>query len=206
MNHYQLNFDIQSDWHIGNGKESGAYADALVLKDNNNLPYIPGKSIKGLLRHAFTTAIDNKWFDDETDLLNIIFGNENREGLTSQGALQLSSASLSLNEQTFFKENKTTSKYLYRVLQFTAIDHKSGVASESSLRSMEVTVPMLLTAELNLNSNYPVLKENPKLEQNFFSYLEQIVPLITELGAKRHRGLGKVYVSIKKDAKKGGKH
>jgi len=213
MNKYQLIFDIQSDWHIGNGKEGGAYADALVLKDNDNLPYLPGKSIKGLLRHAFSIASVNNWFSDNSkDLLNTIFGNENREGAKSQGALQLSSARLSSNEQDFFKENKTASKHLYRVLQYTAIEHKSGVAKESSLRSIEVAVPMLLTAELNLNANHPALKDNLELKQQFFTALDQVVPLITELGAKRHRGLGKVFVSVRKNKKdkkssaRGGKH
>ncbi len=43
MSTLYLKFELCSDWHIGNGKEAGAYADAMVLKDAHGLPYLPGK-------------------------------------------------------------------------------------------------------------------------------------------------------------------
>ncbi|MDD2650440.1 MAG: RAMP superfamily CRISPR-associated protein, partial [Candidatus Cloacimonetes bacterium] len=52
---YQVKF--LSDWHCGSGLTSGSDVDALVIKDQNNLPIIPGKTIKGLLREAAETIV-----------------------------------------------------------------------------------------------------------------------------------------------------
>ena len=45
---YQIQF--HSYWHCGSGLAAGAGVDALVVKDANGLPFVPGKTIKGLLR------------------------------------------------------------------------------------------------------------------------------------------------------------
>lgn len=47
---YQIQF--HSYWHCGSGLAAGAGVDALVVKDADGLPFVPGKTIKGLLREA----------------------------------------------------------------------------------------------------------------------------------------------------------
>lgn len=207
MSAFILTFDLQSDWHIGNGKEAGAYADSLTIKDDHGLPFLPGKSIKGLLREAFTIAQANKWCEDiETthtieNLIDTLFGSQG-QGVKSQGMIQLSSATLSCDEIAFFNhpENnqQTNAKaHLFRVIQSTKIDHETGVATDGSLRSMEVSVPMTLQSELGLNSSHPAF--SPKLEQALLPLLNASCGLILELGAKRHRGLGQVSVRAEKN-------
>lgn len=201
MKKYTLVFDIKSDWHIGCGKEGGAYADALTLKDTNRLPYIPGKSIKGLLRDAFQTAADCSWFGTNSDtVVSYLFGEEDREGTIKQGMIQVSSAMLSTDETEFLTSHssgKNVADHLYRVIQSTAIDQKNGVAKHTSLRSIEVTVPMTLSAEISLNTSHHSFEKNPDIQVDFGQWLTDTVTLITELGNKRHRGLGQVTVSVK---------
>ena len=50
----RINYKITflSDWHAGSGLGSGADSDAVVIKDANNLPYLPGKTIKGLIKDS----------------------------------------------------------------------------------------------------------------------------------------------------------
>jgi len=48
--HYKIEFF--TDWHCGSGLSSGADLDLLVIKDKDKLPFIPGKTIKGLVREA----------------------------------------------------------------------------------------------------------------------------------------------------------
>lgn len=202
MSNFILTFDLQSDWHIGSGKEAGAYADSLTIKDDHGLPFLPGKSIKGLLREAFTIAKANKWCEDiETthtieNLIDTLFGSQG-QGSESQGMLQLSSATLSDDEITFFQKQANTKALLFRVIQSTKIDHKTGVATEGSLRSLEVSVPMTLKSELELNSSHPAFSS--ELEQELLPLLNACCGLILELGAKRHRGLGQVSVRAEKN-------
>jgi len=47
---YEIKF--HTDWHCGSGLAAGAGVDALTVKDKNGLPFIPGKTIKGLVREA----------------------------------------------------------------------------------------------------------------------------------------------------------
>jgi len=201
---YTLTFKIQSYWHIGSGQEAAAYADALTLKDVNQLPYLPGKSIKGLLREAFQTGIDNQWFQNETisgnKLLDSLFGSEGANGEYTQGLLQITNATLSDAEKNYLtkKDNKNALAQLYKVTFSTAIHEDTGVAKNTSLRSTEVTIPMTLQASMSLNTTN-ITEENKEnvltLQEHLLTWLDNTVCLITELGAKRHRGLGKVIVT-----------
>jgi len=37
-------------WHLGSGLSAGTKLDSLVIKDENGLPFAPGKTLKGLFR------------------------------------------------------------------------------------------------------------------------------------------------------------
>ncbi len=180
-----LQFDIQSNWHIGSGDEGGAYADALALKDEQGLPYIPGRSVKGLLREAMSLACDNEWFD--LNQLKTLFGDEG-DGEFTQGKIAVSSATFSAGEKAYFVDKPAAKKHLYQIQHSTAIDHQSGVVKNTSLRSMEVVVPLTLCSQIMINGS----------EADAQAIID-VLPLITHLGAKRHRGLGQVLVSTKKE-------
>ncbi len=51
-----LKFELSSYWHIGSGLGSDAIADAVVVRDVDQLPVLPGRTIKGLLRDAMELA------------------------------------------------------------------------------------------------------------------------------------------------------
>lgn len=52
MKDLTIKIEFFSPWHCGSGLSAGADADSLVIKDTKGLPYIPGKTIKGLIREA----------------------------------------------------------------------------------------------------------------------------------------------------------
>ncbi len=189
MTPHAIAFAIQSPWHIGSGEEGGAYADSLMLKDGCGLPYVPGKSVKGLFREAFMQAAENKWFDGVLNqtVIDTLFGQEGNN-IVTQGCLHFSSAMLSEPEQAYFQANPQLAAQLFRVVQSTAIDFDSGVAKNTSLRALEVAVPMNLHA--------PVSWDDNPYQQQLVSWLSACSCMILALGAKRHRGLGVVRVEI----------
>lgn len=188
LTRWQLEFALLGDWHIGNGREGGAYADALVAKDHLGLPVINGKSIKGLLRQAFHDAFAYGWLTGCTpDILTRLFGQAGT-GLQDQGLIQISSARLSVNELQFLQQHPSAKQHLYRVHHSTAIDTQTGVAKEGSLRSMEVVIPLTLQAELSLAT---------QTEWPFAQWLASSLPLIMAVGGKRRRGFGEVSVTAK---------
>ena len=49
--------ELFSYWHCGSGLSAGADVDSLVIKDAKGMPFVPGKTIKGLIREAAETLI-----------------------------------------------------------------------------------------------------------------------------------------------------
>lgn len=194
-----LTWNFLGDWQTASGQEAGAYADQLCIKDVQNLPYLPGRSIKGLLRNAFVIAIDNGWFKAApTNLIALLFGNEGREGIAMQGILQFSNATLSDNEKAYFSQNPSAAQHLFRVLHSTAINTDSGVAEQTSLRAIEVAVPMQLTSVVSINMNHPNLSTINDWQHSIPSYVAAVLPLIDSAGSKKQRGLGMVEVTMQK--------
>ncbi|SUI57501.1 RAMP superfamily CRISPR-associated protein [Shewanella baltica] len=184
-----LTFDLRSEWHLGSGREGGAYADNLVQKSPDGLPIINGKTIKGLLRHAFNESNKYQWLPDaDVDTIEHLFGREGTD-LMASGALKCESATLNLAEQHYFKENPSAIDHLYRVRHATAIDPLTGTAQDGSLRAMEVVIPMAMQSRLTLTT------DNPKILIQFSKWLDLSLPLLCSLGGKRRRGLGEVIVT-----------
>ena len=80
---YIARFTIEAETPVSVGSgEKGLLTDRLVAKDANGLPYIPGTSLTGVLRHSF----------DDVDFIKDIFGSDGKNGMGSR--LIISSAYL----------------------------------------------------------------------------------------------------------------
>ncbi|MEI6882543.1 MAG: RAMP superfamily CRISPR-associated protein [Bacteroidota bacterium] len=168
-----------SDWHCGSGLSGGAEADATVIKDDRNLPYIAGKTIKGLLKEAL---IDMSEIEQctEDDIKNM-FGIEAYDKNDKKAFF--SNATLSTNEQEEIVQGKL-SDFLYRNIASTQIE-KNGTAKGNSLRVVEVCIPITLGGTISgINSE----------EQN--KLLKKALKWVRHLGVNRNRGLGRCKFEI----------
>lgn len=175
---------IHTFWHCGSGLSRGADTDALVVKDKNNLPYVPGKTVKGLLREAVEDYLTLTGLDEEkVKLFETLFGKPGQRSDVFFG-----NAVLAENEQSWIVKSDT-SEYMYRNVTSTAVGDK-GVAKEHSLRSMEVTMPCVLTGEII------------GVPDGATELLQNAAGLIKCLGANRNHGLGRCTFIIKKGGKR----
>lgn len=179
---YKITF--LSDWHAGSGLSSGADADAVVIKDNQNLPYLPGKTIKGLLKDVFSDFIEVQPDLLDTDFIKANFGeNIEKEKKSVMGRLFFSNAELSQNEKN--EISKEMSAFLYHNIASTTIG-ENGVAKNSSLRNLQVCIPIVLHGYID-----GVDPDETHLFEVAFKYLRHI-------GSNRNRGLGRcIFESIK---------
>ena len=137
--HYKIQFF--SYWHCGSGLAAGADVDALVVRDKCNLPFVPGKTMKGLVREAIENISAFKKRDNK-DLINKTFGYFKDKDNSSKGSVFFTNAELEQNESKAIVGNDLQ-KYLYSTLSSTAIQD-DGIAKDHTLRKMEVVVPCTL--------------------------------------------------------------
>ncbi len=178
----KINYKIEilSDWHIGSGLDAGADADAVVLKDENKLPYIPGKTIKGLLKDSLyeieTVNQLNKQIIDD------VFGWEERDEKdkvikTHSGNAFFSNAELPQTEKEEVTINKI-SRHLYKNIASTKIGI-NGIAKKGSLRTIEVCIPVTLEGSIETK-----IENADEILKSAFKWTRYI-------GVNRNRGLGR---------------
>ena len=160
-------------WHIGSGLSAGTKLDSSVLKNDDQLPYIPGKTVKGLVREM-AEMLDNNLLVEEC------FGNEG----TQKGAALFSNATLDEDTQSHIHKH-TLQEYLYDEIASTSIDAKTGIAKDNSLREIEVVVPLSLYGSIE---NIP---------ESYGEAMCQSLKMVKRMGLNRNRGLGRCEIKIK---------
>lgn len=60
----ELKLRFSGYWHAGSGRGSGHHLDAVCERDARDLPYFPGRQLKGVLRHAVRRAEAWKWLEN----------------------------------------------------------------------------------------------------------------------------------------------
>lgn len=173
---YKLEFF--SYWHCGSGLAKGADVDQLVVKDEYGLPFVPGKTIKGLVREAAENinALSSKGYNTDS-----IFGKCDNDG-SSQGLSFFSNAEFPESDKLTII-NEKLKMYLFSTVSSTAIGD-DGIAKEHSLRKTEVALPCILTGYV-LN----VPEDGIELIKNSFRFIKR-------LGENRNRGLGRCEFTI----------
>ena len=174
-----------SDWHCGSGLSSGVDQDLLVIKDRDGLPFVPGKTMKGLIGEALKDikAWDERYVDLNPD---VVLGKEPSKeppgDQVEQGCAFFKNAKLDKELKEHIVEYRLQN-YLYRSVASTAIG-EDGVAKDHSLRKMQVAVPCELMGEiLDIPEKYDAL-------------FRDALRYVKRLGQNRNRGLGRCSIEI----------
>lgn len=182
----QAIIEILSYWHAGTGLGLGVLADAITLKDENHLPYLPGKTLKGLFREAFQILEDSenipsntttKYFGEATTPDNEIINAES-------GCCFFTNANISKELKNYLLSDTNQRDCLYETISSTKLDDK-GMAEDKSLRTIEVCMPVTLSGIIETQDNTSL------------DYFQKAAGLIRSLGSHRHRGLGRCKVTVK---------
>lgn len=180
MSTIKYKIEFFSNWHCGSGLAAGADVDSLVIKDQNRLPYIPGRTLKGLFRDAATIL------SDDEDTIGIIFGVSGDKEDHKTGCAFFGNATIPVAEYHYIVE-QGLAPHLYQSFASTSIDEK-GIAKDHSLRKIETVVPCKMEGEI---LNIPDGAEH---------ILEDAMHYIKRIGTGRNRGFGRCKISIRKEA------
>ncbi|MFA7083896.1 MAG: RAMP superfamily CRISPR-associated protein [Arcobacteraceae bacterium] len=155
-------------WHLSSGLSSGAKLDSTVVKDKENIPYVPAKTIKGLVKQTAELLYAND------DFIKHCFGVQGKD----MGKCYFANANLDKTTKDEIVFNNLQDN-LYDVIASTKIG-ENGIAIDNSLREIEVVVPLTLEGEiLDIESNEDKEK------------LINAMKLIKRVGLNRNRGLGR---------------
>lgn len=177
---YKIKFHTY--WHCGSGLASGADADLLVIKDNDGLPYVPGKTIKGLLREVVDLLYPEKI---DTNEYKAVFGIKEEKGKGMRSDSFFKDVTLSEKEHDYIS-SKRQSQLLYQTLSSTAITDE-GVADDNTLRKIQVCIPCELEGEIL------------DVPEQMVSCISLALLYIKRLGAWRNRGLGRCSIEVIKN-------
>ncbi|HIP34175.1 MAG TPA: hypothetical protein EYG89_05590 [Bacteroidia bacterium] len=195
MKTINYNIALFSYWAIGSGTGQGKGLDSVLLKDDNNLPFIPGKTLKGLLRDAavecdakninllFGKATDNKDMDDEEAK------EEKNADIDNTGILNFNNAYLPKEEYNFLKANPKYINGLYDTKMATRLKNKQTV--KGSLRKIEVCIPVTLEASI---------ESDDQLDETQQKTLTDAFNMLRLLGEKRYRGMGRCKLTKNTDS------
>ena len=179
-----INYELKffDYWHVSSGLSGGAALDSYVIKDSAGLPYVPGKTIKGLVREAA------ELFWDQGDI-DKCFGSRGGKGEqknnddTTQAQCYFSSATIDEKIAAEITSNKLE-RNLFEIISATKID-ENGTAVDKSLRDIEVILPITLIGKI----------EN--IDDKFASNLKRALKSVKQMGLNRNRGLGRCEFKVK---------
>ena len=186
MKSRSLKIEFQSDWHIGSGFGIPGSVDRQVLRDSRGIPYIPGKTLTGIIRDAaeFIAQVRGDRFKK---LPSKLFGNqpETHGGAENEKAeeakIGISSAELPKSVCDYIVANDLTSALFY-VQPGIKIDSKTGCTEKDHLFSIEkVRRECVFYAEVTFFQ---------ELSDDEVKLLDDAIKAVRHIGGKRRRGAG----------------
>lgn len=190
---YNLHIEIKffDYWHCGSGESGGNESDALVVTydsgDNKGLPYVPAKTLKGLIREMMEVYIDNKntnitcadlqkWFGNTSDIDNICYGKDEVPNNQTQTYLG--------NADIVDDIDKKNIPFLFKNFKNTKL--KNSIAEDGTLREIQTVIPLTLKAKIF------------DIDMNFSQYdlFKNAIKSIKRIGLNRNRGMGRCEVNV----------
>lgn len=181
--------EMLSYWHAGTGLGLGVVADVATLKNDGQLPYLPGKTIKGLFKEAFNILEETGNIPPNTTqkLFGAKTSSEDSNGTADAGCTFFSNGNISPELTTELREHPQERECLYETIAQTRLNEQ-GVAIDKSLRTIEVCLPVTMFSLITSDNQ----------EEHFEEYFVKAARLIRCLGSHRNRGLGRCRINIRR--------
>lgn len=200
MSKYQLKIKLLSDTTFGRGDGVAGIVDQEVEHDAYGLPYLRGRTLKGLLSEECDNFIAtlpdrSQWEDIACELFGTLGST-----LNTMGAVHIGDARLPKDlRQAIAYEIQVSNSQLAKsdilnslttIRRQTAIDSVSGTPDKGSLRSARVVIrDLLFTADL-------IFETAPRDELKALSLLSVGALSLRYLGSGRNRGRGHVQCTL----------
>lgn len=179
-----VEIQMLSEWLVGGHFDRGSGADNAQLRDSEGLPYVPGRSVRGLLREAAET-LERALGGDAGERLDRLFGGPGAPGTLYVGRALLPRETAEYVAAGGGAEQVRRKLDLVELISRTAIDPDTGSAQRHSLRTIEVGIPGL---------SFLAPLDAPSEED--LAFVACAAGLVRRIGADRYRGLGRCRLQV----------
>jgi CRISPR-associated protein Csx10 len=195
-----LTIHTLSDWHVGAGHGVPGGPDALVRRDHDDLPYVPGTTLTGLLRDACLTvavALDDGTEGEPGEGVwqrwhGRIFGGPGEGRAPAASVLGLGPARIPPRLRAALKDEQELVGALTTFRTGVRIDEDTGRAQDGMLRVVE-----LARSGLPLRADLNVIGE---LDDDGLAAATALVVLgaacCDRMGGDRRRGPGEIRIDV----------
>ena len=177
-----------SFWHCSSGKSPYDDRRMLVVKDVQGFPYVPGKTIKGLLKENLINLVKWKYNIRKaySDWINYNFGNEMKTEVTRyvgyEGLMHVGDAALDVVEKQF-----VASEFAQHLL-FCESKHRKLEKPQKEF-VYEVTIPCRLIGTIDVSLAGLTEKETRL-------FIQEGLGLTKRIGMFRNNGLGRCHIRV----------
>ena len=205
---FRVRLIFESDWHVGSGTGRRGSFDRLVIRDGDDLPYVPAKTLHGVWRDAcerLCRALDDGQVGSWSRLVDQIFGSQpglggnNPSGRHQDPARAPIPSAIQIRPARIPEPLRSkllqSDRRFRQVLTFikpgVKIDPRSGASQTDFLRFEEVARRgTVLEAECQLRVPSNSAREVAS------ALLVASAMLVERLGGKRRRGAGRCRLEI----------
>ncbi|MHB1557393.1 MAG: RAMP superfamily CRISPR-associated protein [Isosphaeraceae bacterium] len=198
---FRIRLTMRSDWHAGTGAGRPGNIDRLVIRDDDDLPYIPAKTLRGIWRDAcerLARGLDGGQAGEWSRLVDTIFGSQPALGSKdpsrrhAEPARRPIASVLSISAARFpdalaghLRRDERLRQAVTFVKPGVQIDRWTGQAKSDHLRFEEIArVGAVLEADCAIEprdgATYPAAS----------ALLIVATKLVERIGGKRRRGAG----------------
>ena len=193
MSRFTLRVVFESDWHIGSGAGAHDGIDRGVVRDHDGLPFVPAKSMTGMMRDALEEicfSLGSTW----DEWVDVIFGSQ-PAAVASGVRLAPQAAAVSIRPLRFSEalQFEINDQVLARATTFVkpgvSIDRKTKTAKDDHLSFTEMARPGVLSGDV-------IIDIAPEHEPTVVALLSAAASFIENIGGNRRKGAGKCVVSL----------
>lgn len=205
---FRLRLTMESDWHVGSGTGRPGNIDRLVVRDDDGLPFVPAKTLRGIWRDAcerLARGLDDGKVGDWCSLVDRVFGSQpalGEHGPTrhhddpAQPPLESALAVRPARLPTALRRRISADRRFLEAMTFVKpgvkIDRRRGQAETDFLRFEEMArVGTVLEAECVLPARI-----DGEQRAAASALLVAAAQLIERLGGKRRRGAGRCQFEV----------
>jgi len=213
---WTLTVEFLSDWHVGSGLERPGSVDRLVQRDEDDFPFLPAKTLTGMLRDAAeqaALALDEGNGDRWHRWVHWLFGDQParanddpremlRHDRPTDAALSIRPARFPESLRKALRDDRSWQPDpRRRELRESLVFAKPGVTIERNGRAADNTLRLDEMARVGVSLNAAVVLVHSGLtdEQRTFALnlLALATTFVERLGGKRRRGAGRVALTLR---------